>query len=65
MCLLRSTSIYPCQNINFGAVDFSESRSEEGDPTFAPATIATAMISLTTKSYSEGDDWVFGSVVGY
>ena len=49
---------------NFDVLDFSECCSEEDDPTFAPATIALAMISPTTKSYSEGDDWVFGSVVG-
>ena len=30
-----------------------------GEPTFAPATIAPAMIYPTTKSQSEGDDWVF------
>ena len=28
----------------------------EGDPTFAPATIAPTMISPATKSYSEGND---------
>ena len=32
-----------------------------GDPTFATATIAPAMISPTTKSESESTDWVFGS----
>ena len=32
-----------------------------GDPTFAPATIDPTMISQTTKSQSEGNDWVFGS----
>ena len=30
------------------------------DPTFAPATIARAIISLRTKRLSEGNDWVFG-----
>ena len=29
--------------------------------TFAPVTIAPAMISLTTTSESEGNDWAFGS----
>ena len=35
-----------------------------GDPTFAPATFAPVMISRTTKSQSEGNDWVFGSGQG-
>ena len=30
----------------------------KSDPTFAPATVAPARISPTTKSKSEGDDWV-------
>ena len=35
----------------------------QGDPTFAPATIAPSptMISPTTKNQSEGNYWVFGS----
>ena len=32
-----------------------------GDPTFAPATDAPAMISRAIKSKSEGNDWIFGS----
>ena len=35
-----------------------------GDTTFAPAIIAPAMISPTTKSKSEGDDWIFSSGEG-
>ena len=32
---------------------------KRGDPTFTQATIAP-VISLTTKNYSEGNDWVWG-----
>ena len=32
-----------------------------GNLTFAPATIAPVMISPTTESCSEDNDWVFGS----
>ena len=30
----------------------------DGDPSFAPATVAPAMISWATKNYCEGNDWV-------
>ena len=35
-----------------------------GDLTFAPASIAPAMISPTTKSESEGNNWIFGAGEG-